>query len=123
MFQKCLISGESLRNNLPTSYELSNGDINFTSLISDRCSWTLQLAWSGLDASDATFSIKGSNDGTNFDTFYGDSTKTIDSANGSHSFRSQDFDFEYIMGSLTVNSVTAGTITAILTVKPITNAS
>ena len=111
-----LIKGDLLKRN-SDGYDVSNGDRSFQILNSKKTPFSLQVIWSSLNNTDAVVKIYGSNDGSTFDLLPGTSSKTMTTASGSYSFVKDEFNWEYIALELTVNSVTSGTLKAILEIK------
>lgn len=93
--------------NLATASATTNTDILFSS----NDPWSMQFAWTGVNAVDPTIILQASNDGTNFDTLSVFSTITLSTASGSSSVEKDDFPYKYIRIKVTKNTATAGTLT------------
>ena len=112
-----MVSGDLIRRDNTTVYDVSNGARSFIIPFSKGTSFSIQAIWTGLSANDGVLKVYGSNDNSNFDLLPGTATKTMTTASGSWSFIKDYFNWEYIAVEFTPNTVATGTIKLILDIK------
>ncbi len=108
---------ESLKvDDLVTSYDVSGGAKKFKVPVNKAITYSLQVIWAGLDQTDASVQLQGSNNDIDFDDLPTPSSKVLDSAADSHSFQDNQFDHAHFQVDFNPGSVTVGTL--ILLFKP-----
>lgn len=99
-----------------TSYDVSGGAKLFKVPVRKGITYSLQAIWAGLDQLDASIQLQGSNNDVDFDDLPPDSSKTLDTASDSVSFRDRNFDHANFGVQFEPGAATTGTL--ILLFKP-----
>lgn len=105
-------------DDITTYYDMSVGNTNFSTTVNVSKLLGIQAIWSGLNANDSVIQIQVSNDNTNYSNYYGSSSNTLSSASGNWSFAfSNIFEFKYLRITVTVNTVTVGSLILLISKK------
>ena len=114
-----------------TTYDMADGDTEFVIPISQRCSINVDVVagsfdypvgtsnGTNLDDTDATVGFTQSADGVNDQTVDGATTLTLDAVQKLGGWEEDVFEAGFVHFPITVNSVTAGTVRILLTLKPV----
>lgn len=108
---------ESLKvDDLVTSYDVAGGAKLFKVPVRKAITYSMQVIWAGLDQTDASVQLQGSNNDIDFDDLPAPSSKVLDSATDSHSFVDRIFDHANFAVDFDPGTATTGTL--ILLFKP-----
>ena len=101
---------------LTTTYDVSGGAKLFKVPVKHAITYSLQVIWKDLSANNSSIQLKGSNNDIDFDDLPTPSSKSMNSANGSHSFQDMQFDLANFAVDFDPGTVISGTL--LLLFKP-----
>ncbi len=103
-------------NDLTTTYNVAGGAKKFKVPVKHGISYSFQIIWLGMNTTDASIQLQGSNNNIDFDNLPAPSSKIFDSASGSHSFVDRLFDHSNFQVDFDPGTATVGTL--LLLFKP-----